>query len=82
MGLKLVIGSTFTRPALTVIFKLLITLLLASVLIWVTSCRTYRVEYAEAKITVYNGKVKVEPITNFKPMPDTTVKGYLIRKKY
>jgi len=62
--------------------KLLIAMILASVLIWVTSCRTYRVEYAEAKITVYKGKVKVEPITNFKPMPDTTVKGYLIRKKY
>lgn len=61
--------------------KLLITLLLASVLIWATSCRTYRVEYAEAKITVKAGRVKVEPITNFKPMPDTTVKGYIIRKR-
>ena len=55
---------------------------MASLLIWATSCRTYRVEYAEAKITVTKGRVKVEPITNFKPMPDTTVKGYLIRKKY
>ena len=61
--------------------KLLITLILASVLIWLTSCRTYRVEYAEAKITVKEGRVKVEPITNFKPMPDTTIKGYLIRKQ-
>ena len=61
--------------------KLLITLLLASVLIWATSCRTYRVEYAEAKITVKGGRVKVEPTTNFKPMPDTTIKGYLIRKR-
>ena len=61
--------------------KLLITLILASVLIWLTSCRTYRVEYAEAKITVKEGRVKVEPITNFKPMPDPTIKGYLIRKQ-
>ncbi len=61
--------------------KLFIALLIASVLIWLTSCRTYRIEYAEAKITVYKGKVTVTPLTKFQPMPDTTVQGYLIRKR-
>jgi hypothetical protein len=65
--------------------KILLLFIVAALCVMLFSCAAVRqpqISYAPAKITVYKGKVIVQPTEKFKPMPDTTVDGYIIRKTY
>lgn len=49
--------------------------------ITITSCRTApSFIYAPVKITTAGSKIIVTPMSKFRPMPDTTIYGYLIKR--
>lgn len=51
------------------------------ILLLLSSCTvTTRYGYAPCKITHYKGSIHVQPTGKVKPMPDTTVYGYIIKR--
>ncbi len=46
-----------------------------------SSCQSVKYVYAKAMFTSKEGKIKVEVLEPFKPVPDTTVIGTVIRRK-
>lgn len=44
------------------------------------ACTAPAYVYAPAKITTHKGKLHIQPTSKFKPMPDTTVYGFIIKR--
>lgn len=62
--------------------KLITLILILALALALASCRTApRFAYAPVKITVQGNKIHVQPLQKFKPMPDTTIQGYLIKRR-